>query len=301
MLWEVEVAQHRARHDGYGANFGHPGEPNPPYWTEEGLAIAEAIRRHHHVVRIGVPDHSVGDAAYATYLDHLRQVYGQLIQIVPADTDSAEKGRQEHRHFALHRSRQATLNARIANIPIPAGIVGQTLYHAIEAYAESVTAASQKEGAKVEAANARRLMNGTPDMDLSEFGFDAMERLKRYWTSRPPSKAKGRGSKVRPIALTTVDNHLSTARRFVRWLDRTDRFTWQMPRNGLDALRVNFELLRTPEETALRRYGVKTFTVEQLTHIYRHATDFERLLVVLGLNIGGAQLPCIRSLPGTFW
>jgi integrase len=57
----------------------------------------------------------------------------------------------------------------------------------------------------------------------------------------------------------------------------------------LDALKVNLKRLRTDAEVAGQRHGVKVFTVEQLTLIYRHATDFERLLLLLGLNAAMAQ------------
>lgn len=38
-----------------------------------------------------------------------------------------------------------------------------------------------------------------------------------------------------------------------------------------------------------RRHGVRVFTVDQLVTIYQTATDFERLLFLLGLNAGMAQ------------
>lgn len=247
LLWAVEVEAYRQRQRCVGAGFfdDSPMEADQPCWSQEGLAIAEAIRKHLHVVRIGMPDKIEGDAAYATYLDYLRQRYGHLIQIVPADPEAAERGKQEHKLFAEHRSRQARLNARIANIPVPTGIVGTSLYQAIDAYAERVEQASQKEGARVEAANARRLKNAICDMDLSEFGYDALERIRNYWASRPEAKTRGGKPTGRRISLTSVDNHLSTARRFVRWLDRSDDFKWELPRHGLDALMVNLKRLRT--------------------------------------------------------
>ncbi len=40
------------------------------------------------------------------------------------------------------------------------------------------------------------------------------------------------------------------------------------------------------EEISAMRHGVQTFTVEQLAIIYRHATELERLFMLLGLYVG---------------
>ena len=96
-------------------------------------------------------------------------------------------------------------------------------------------------------------------------------------------------SSGKAISITTVKNYLSTARRFARWLDRSDAFGWELPRHGLDALKVNLKRLRTNAEVGQRRYGVKVFSPEQLAVLYRHATDFERLFILLGLNAAMVQ------------
>jgi integrase len=212
---------------------------------------------------------------------------------VPADLEAADRGRQEHQAYAEHRSRQARLNARIASIPVPSGVLGKALYQAIDAYADRAVEQMAKESGKVEAATARRLKAGTPDMDLGEFGYSAIERIRTYWAARPEAKLRGGKGAGRAISLTTVDNHLSTARRFVRWLDRSDAYAWEMPRHGVEALTVNLKRLRTGDELASRRHGVKVLGADQLAVVYRHATDFERLLLLLGLNAAMAQAEII--------
>ena len=295
MLWDVVVDEHEQQRQ-LTQDFEDEAEPDErPLWTPEALTIAQAIRKHHHSVRVGQPDHVEGPAAYASYIDHLRQRFGHLINLVPADQEAAEQGKQAHQDYAQHRSRQARHNARIADIPIPSGTVGTTLYQAIDGYAQQVLAHNQKESGKVEADNARRLKNSVGDMDLSDFGFSALERIRNHWASRPEAKLRGGKGSGRPISITTVDNHLSTARRFVRWLDRSDAHRWEVPRHGLDALKVNLKRLRTDEELARRRHGVKVLKINQLALIYKYATDFERLLVLLALNAAMAQAE-IRTL-----
>ncbi|MGN6726114.1 MAG: hypothetical protein ACTHLZ_09365 [Tepidisphaeraceae bacterium] len=263
--------------------------PSPAVWTDETLTIAEAVRKHQHSVSIAMPANVEGAAAYATYLDYLRQCFGHIINIVPADTEIAEAGKMQHQQFAEHRSRQARLNARIASIPVPAGVTGVTLYQAIDRYAARVLEANSKESGRVEAGHARRLKDSTPDMDLADFKSAAIERIKNYWASRPESKLRTGKRSGRPISVRAVANHVKTARRFLRWLDRSDEFDWEMPRHGLDYLKVNLQRIETDEETANKRYGVKVFSLEQLVTIYRFATDFERVLLLLGLNAAMAQ------------
>jgi hypothetical protein len=290
LLWQVVVDQHERQQVPAGT-FSPPADaPERPVWNEEALTVAEAIRKHHHDIRVGPGEHDRGDAAYLTRLDLLRQQYGHLIQIVPADEEAAERGREAHRGHAEHRSRQARVNARIADIPVPSGVTGRNLYEALDAYGVQAQEHNPKEGGRVEAANARRLKNAIHDMDLGEFGYTSMERIRNYWAARPEAMTRGGKGSGKPISITTVDNHLSTARRFVRWLDRSDTFDWELPRHGLDALKANLRRLRTDAELAKRRHGVKVLTVPQLATIYRHATDFERLLFLLGLNAAMAQV-----------
>jgi len=290
LLWRVVEEEQESRPVELHGNFSPaPATATRAVWTDEALVVAEAIRKHQHAIRVGPPDRIHGDAAYAVYLDSLHQRFGHLIQILPADDEAAERGRDRHAMVAEHRARQTRHSARIAAIPLPAGVVGTTLYQAIDAYAAQVLDTNKKESGKVEAKTADRLKRSITDLDLGEFGYSAMERIRNYWSARPEAMTRGGRGSGKPISVVTVDNHLSTARRFVRWLDRADAFDWEMPRHGLDALKVNLKRLHSDAEVAERRHGVKVFTVEQLGVIYRHATDFERLLVLLGLNAAMAQ------------
>ena len=287
ILWEIicdEMEASASRQLDY-----HVAKKRKPEWNDVTLAIANAVRLHQPSVRIAVPENIRDPSAYVAYIDHLRQRFNHIIYILPEDVDAAEAGKADHRHFAEHRAKQARLNARIAGIPVPDGLAGLSLHEALERYAVRASKENTKESGIVQAANARRLKASIHDMDLSEFGYSAMEQIKCYWTSRPIAKLRGGKSTGRPIGLSTVKNHLDTARRFVRWLDRTDAIEWEMPRHGLDALTANLHRLETDEETAGRQDGVRVFTIDQLAVIYRHATDFERLLLLLGLNAGMAQ------------
>lgn len=188
-LWEIVVAEHKAFQTATADFDG--AEDTQPVWTDEALTIAEAVRKHLHNVHVGPPDRIRGPAAYATHLDHLSQKYGDVISIVPANAETAKAGKAEHQQFAEHRSRQARLNARIAAIPVPVGVIGVSVYSALDRYAARAVEQTAKESGKVEAANALRLKDSTPDMGLSAFGYTAMERMRNYWTARPHAKLRG--------------------------------------------------------------------------------------------------------------
>jgi hypothetical protein len=294
LLWRAVEEEHEARHVGLHGNFSPVAEPKTrAVWTEESLVLAEAIRKHQHAIKVGPPDEVDGDAAYVAYLDHLRQRFAHLIQILPADDEAAERGKDRHAVVAEHRGRQARLSARIASVPVPAGVTGTTLYQAIDAYAAQVLETNKKESGKVEAATSDRLKRSIPDLDLGGFGYSAMEKIRNFWASRPEAMTRGGRGSGKPISVVTVDNHLGTARRFVRWLDRADAFDWELPRHGLDALKVNLKRLRTDEEISDLRHGVEVFAVDQFAVIYRYATQFERLLILLGLNAAMTQAEII--------
>ncbi len=299
MLWDAVVTEHERRGLTVVEQFAPPGGggcSGGPLWPDDALLVAEAIRKHKHIVRLPPPVNMDGDDAYAQYIDHVRGLYGQIIAVLPADEESAKAGKESHAHYARHRSRQAAVNSRIAQIPIPAGVVGQTLYAALDAYAEAILARNQKESGRVHAASVLRLKSSTPDMDLSEFGYAQVERLAAYWESRPEAKARGGKGLGRPISIDTVDKQICAARRFLKWLERNAEYDWEPPKFVDDALRVDLKQLRTDEEISALRHGVQTFTVEQLAVMYQHATDLERFLILLGLNaaMSHAELLSLR-------
>lgn len=190
MLWDVIVADHgksvRFEQDDFSS--AATTTATRPTWIPEALTIAEAVRKHHHFIKVAQPDSIVGPSAYASYLDHLNQIYGHVIAILPLDEQTALEGRQNHQHVAEQRLRQARVNSRIAQVPLTPMTAGATLYQALDAYAEHAALTNTKEHGKVEAAHALRLKDSTPDMDLSEFGYTALEKLKNYWAARPEAK-----------------------------------------------------------------------------------------------------------------
>ncbi len=274
-LWE-EVVAHAEQAD------------REPLWDARTLAMADALRKGE-AFKVAATDLNGPldepvwtPGQYAQRVDELRSRH-KAVAVVPDDLETFRRGQTELADVAQALASFARQVSTTANVPPPV-TTNQSLYVALDAYADQVLANNKRESGKVEAAAARRLKNSLGDMDLGEFGYSALEKLRNYWSARPAARSRGGKSKGNPISLHTVTHHLKTTRRFVAWLDRSEAFDWQMPRHGLDALKVNLKRLQTDGEVAAKRHGVSVFTVAHLATIYQHATNTQRLLMLLGLN-----------------
>lgn len=298
-LWAEVVAEHERTLDfvqgtdiqllDHNEITGVPTIPNDPYarrnlnvgphWRPSSLMLAEAIRKDQRSVAVPALPGEDGETYFHRLTWILRRTF-TAIELVPADVQLYDKARMQVQvESAVHRARAENL-AELAAIQTPDS--DQTLHEAIEAYAASRP--TVKESGRIEAANARRLKDDQRDLPLSRLGMEALQALGDYWRGRPASKANGK-----PISLYTVKNHLDTARRFVRWLDRHEGFSYEPPRHWEETLKVDLRRLRTQDETAALARGVSVWTLDELTLLYRHADDLSRLLILLGLNLGAAQ------------
>ena len=248
-----------------------------PRWRGESLILAEAIRKHERSVSVPAwPTEK--PHVYLHRIANLQKTY-TAIDIVPGDKELLEEGKLETFVESRKHHAQSRFLAEMAEIPAPNS--SQSLHEAMEAYAAS---RPDRESGKVEAANARRLKDAHPDIPLDRLTMSALQKLGDYWRERPNSKASGK-----PVSLYTVKNHLDTARRFVRWLERHDGYAYSPPRHWEETLKADTRRLRTADETAALAKGVPVWRIDELTELYRHADDTARLLILLGLNLGAAQ------------
>jgi integrase len=251
-------------------------------WRADSLAIAEAIRKGERQVVVRACPETESPEKFIERITGLRSIYS-VIAFVPDDAETYAAGQRAMVSQAASLVQEATELAAAAQTPLPT-VTGQTLHQAMDAYAQYAAKRDARESSQVEAAAAKRLKQSHPDIPLSQFGNSSLERIATYWASRPNAKKTGR-----PMALDSITDILKTARRFVRWLHRSEEFTWTKPVDAEDLLRVNVERLRTDAEIAGLGRGVRVWTIEELVQIYRHATDRDRLLLLLGLNCGFAQ------------
>src|SRR5439155_6574134 len=110
-------------------------------------------------------------------------------------------------------------------------------------------------------------------MPLSALAADKLTEWVEAYRQRPHGK-RGR------LSHRYCVNLIKTIREFLRWLDASEAYEWELPR-GVRFGKI--EVDHTPEELAARKRGdaVKPFTVEELATLWEYALPVERVLLVL--------------------
>lgn len=264
-----------------------------PVWESHTLAIAEAIRKGEQEILVHpeppLPAHIVqpDKHEYVHRIMALRERYS-VISFAPSDPtlygrqveaikSAAEKGLNKAESEA-HRT------SRLTKSPMRTR-AGRTLYEAIDAYA--VHAEQSKAGGTNEPTDAASLKASITNLPLASFDYDAIQMMGDYWRSRPATKRHG--GMGAPIAINTVRNRLKTARRFIRWLNRSSKWDWRCPHEWEQALKMDEQRMLTEAEKLAVSSGPETWTVEEVVTMYAYATDRERVLILFGLNFGFAQ------------
>jgi hypothetical protein len=108
-----------------------------------------------------------------------------------------------------------------------------------------------------------------------------------YWRQRPNRK----GSEKR-IAVDTVFDQVSSLKRFINWLHKAPHWDWRKPQDlelEDDLFRLRRKELMTETEISKASQGVATFTVDELSTLWRYATQPERYYILIGLNCAFAE------------
>lgn len=123
----------------------------------------------------------------------------------------------------------------------------------------------------------RAVRERASDLPLAQFDFARCQALLDYWRDRPEhSRTK------EPLTKKTCQNHIGEIKRFFVWLHLTGEFGWRKP--------ADFEFLDAgvrdlpSDRPSLGAISVGTFSLDELTALYKHAIPAERLLLVWCLN-----------------
>ena len=132
-----------------------------------------------------------------------------------------------------------------------------------------------------------RFKDAILDMPVSGFNYAAVELLANHYKARPYRKGT-----TKRIAPDTVRHSLLALSRFIKWLRKNPKYAWRRPEDVADALKFNRAKLLTDEEIADLKNGVPTFSLPELTTIWKYATQWEKVFVILGLNGAFAESEC---------
>lgn len=292
-LWEL-VAQHHEEEFADGR----------PVWTKATLDAGKAISRGEHTCSLprqnqpgeDEEDRARADADYAGYLTRMQDAY-PVITFVPEDAEAFQNGIRKN--IALAEESQAQADDYVHDARQPSvRDMRETLHKAIYAFAKAIEqnpkykTHDKRPGSQPLTAWAYKLkancldfLNRYDDRPLSALSsLDSVQSLYDYWRNRPYRK----GTK-QSISVNTVENRIKALNLFLKWLHRTDQFSWQKP---ADFDEIDRSVTETKEEQASRARPdqVVTFSEEELVFLYQSTvTPLERILMLLALNCGCKQ------------
>ncbi len=297
-LWELVKQHHESEYaDG------------KPTWDKLTLAVGRAICRGEHVFPLprqnqpgdGPEDAAWANADYAGYLRQIQEGY-PIIAFIPEDADAFENGlgknlemAQNYRSSADEKQTLAEDFARDAGQPTPVREVKETLHKAIRAFVDSIDSNptyrnhNKGPGEQPLKASGYKLKHDCldfckryKDRPLSSLGtLSSLQSLYDYWRDRPGHRRTGD-----PIKVRTAGNRMKMLTLLLKWLHRTDDFSWRKPG---DFEEIERSVNETKEEKAARARPdqAETFSDEELAILYQSCTTpLERLLMLLGLNCG---------------
>jgi len=172
------------------------------------------------------------------------------------------------------------------NIPLIPG----TFHEAVREYVKKRTADFTKGGEFDGSGHhmiglAENFEKRQPNVPLAMLDLTRCQEIYDFWRNRPPNLK----TKV-PLSIKHCSGHIGELKRLFIWLHTTQKFAWRRP---ADFDLIVTKLKRLPSDRrSIRDIDIKTFTVDHLTLLYRHALPAERLKIVWCLNCshGAAEI-----------
>ena len=115
------------------------------------------------------------------------------------------------------------------------------------------------------------------DCPLAELDFTRCQNVVDFWRNRP----KYQNGEM-PLSHKTCGNYLGELKRFFEWLHMTSAFGWRKPED-YGSLKTRIRCLPS-DRPSLDDLEIQTFSVEELTLLYRYAIPSERFHLVWCLN-----------------
>lgn len=124
-----------------------------------------------------------------------------------------------------------------------------------------------------------------PNMPLAKLDFAGCQEIYNFWRNRPRNSRTGQ-----PLSAKHCSSHIGELDRFFKWLHTTPEFNWRRP-NDFDLLERKIKRLDS-DRRSLQSIELKTFRVEHLALLYKHALPSERLKLLWCLNCshGAAEI-----------
>lgn len=124
-----------------------------------------------------------------------------------------------------------------------------------------------------------------PDVPLAKLGFAECQELYDFWRNRPLNTRTNE-----PLSAKHCSSHIGELDRFFKWLHKTTEFAWRRPQD-FDLIDKRVKRLDS-DRRSIQDIELKTFQVEHLKLLYKHALPAERLKLLWCLNCshGAAEM-----------
>ena len=124
-----------------------------------------------------------------------------------------------------------------------------------------------------------------PDVPLAMLDFTRCQEIYDFWKNRPLNLRT-----KEPLSKKHCSSHVGELRRFFIWLHTSDKFAWRRPED-FDLIETKVKRLPS-DRRSIQDIDIKTFSVEHLKLIYKHALPPQRLKMVWCINCshGAAEI-----------
>jgi hypothetical protein len=264
-------------------------------WSPAALSFAEQIASGK-----GTVEYSPGEyhrtIDYAQYGEVFKKLFPSLAEnLVPSEPAIYAESVDRTRAMIEKRTKKLfdeldEIGALAAAKVSPHKLIAGSFHEALDAYRSMI----ERDGERLEDGTlklaqrkrletAARLKEHHADFPLYELTFDKCKQLVDYWRNRPLTKRKSRFKKH------SARHHVAELFAFFKWLDVSDLFQWEMPR-GVLTLKRNVVRLEADQKKSVVSKPV--YSPAELAIIATHATQWERLALLVGLNcaMGAAEL-----------
>lgn len=263
----------------------HPFTPTAgPVWDDTTLHIAKAVAKGQTKIAVPVPTELPEDMDSPIIITSwLRDLQDDLpnVQLVLEDSEFQKRGDDYWQERGKEQLESAKKTLRIKRSSL-------TLHKALDQFGEwikkqkkftDVETGILKPSAKKELRYIRLHKKHLDDMALDKLGGNAIDTIEDYWAGRPKSK------KGELFAIHTSRDVIKMFRRFIRWMHKAETIDWRKPSDyevrymKIEPTQAELAARATPEQ-------VKRYKLKEIEILWRYATPWERLLLLLGLNCG---------------
>ena len=124
-----------------------------------------------------------------------------------------------------------------------------------------------------------------PNLPLAILDFTHCQEIYDFWRNRPLNLRTNK-----PLSKKHCSSHIGELKRFFIWLHTSDKFAWRRPED-FDLIETKVQKLPS-DRRSIHDIEIKTFSVDHLKLLYKHALPAQRLKIVWCLNCahGAAEI-----------